>query len=79
MAGRTLCMKGVSDDAGDVASLSDVVGQGGPAEIEKAKTRSELVIDLLRQGDENVVRCVKRHGLWSDRRRGKRAGRGTRG
>lgn len=43
---RTECVESVTDETRDMAAASDVVGQGGPAEIEMAEAGPEFVIDL---------------------------------
>lgn len=75
---RTVGMERLSDEPGDMASLSDVVCQCTPAEIKMPEASPKLVIDLLGEADEHGVAWVQRHEQGSDRRRGKRAIRGRR-
>lgn len=72
-------MERFTDESRDAASLSNVVCQCRPAEIEIAEASSEFIIDLSEQEDEYEVARVGRDGRGFARRRGKRVRRGLRG
>lgn len=71
-------MERLSDETGDMASLSDILCQRAPAEIEMPEASPKLFIDLWRELSDCRYGCGQGDRLGYDRQRGRKATQGRR-